>query len=45
MRLCLSIYICIWKYGNMNIGAVSVQLALAILSDSDKQPFLDNAEK
>ena len=35
----------IYTYGNVNMGAASIQSALDILSDSDKQPFLDNLEK
>ena len=32
-------------YENVKMCAVSIQSALDILSDSDKQPLLDNVEK
>ena len=33
-----------YTYGDVSMGAASIQSALDILSDSDKQPFLDNLE-
>ena len=35
----------IYTYENVSMSAASIQSALFILSDSDKQPFLDNLEK
>ena len=35
----------VYTYGNVNMGACSIQSALYILKDDDKQQFLDNLEK
>ena len=35
----------IYTHEHVSIGAASIQSALDILSDSDKQPFLDNVEQ
>ena len=35
----------VYTYENLRTGAASIQSALDILSDPDKQPFLDNVEK
>ena len=35
----------IYTYDNVSMGAASIQSALDILSDADKQPFLDSFEK
>ena len=35
----------VYTYGGVKMGAASIQSTLDVLSDSDKQPFLENVEK